>query len=155
MEAEREAASTLGKGHGRVEHRRLISSTLFHEHLDWPGVKQVCQIIRTTTRKSETTTEVAYGITSVGRDQANAETLLNWNRGHWGIENRIHWVRDESFGEDRCRVQQGSAPQILAGMRNLAINWLRNLKVDNIAQALRENGWNPQRLFARLGKPIQ
>ena len=155
MQAEREAASTLGKGHGRVEHRRLISSTLLSEHLDWPGVKQVCQIIRTTTRKSETTTEVAYGITSVGRDQANALTLLNWNRGHWGIENRIHWVRDESFGEDRCRVQKGSAPQILAGVRNLAINWLRNLKVDNIAQALRENGWNPQRLFARLGKPIQ
>ena len=155
MEAERETASTLGKGHGRVEHRRLISSTLLNEHLDWPGVKQVCQIIRTTTRKSETTTEVAYGITSVGRDQANAKTLLNWNRGHWGIENRIHWVRDESFGEDRCRVQKGSAPQILAGVRNLAINWLRNLKVDNIAQALRENGWNPQRLFAKLGKPIQ
>ena len=155
MESEREAASTLGKGHGRVEHRRLISSTMPGEHLDWPGVKQVCQIIRTTTRKSETTTEVAYGITSVGRDQANAKTLLNWNRGHWGIENRIHWVRDESFGEDRCRVQKGSAPQILAGVRNLAINWLRNLKVDNIAQVLRENGWNPQRLFARLGKPIQ
>ena len=126
-----------------------------NEHLDWPGVKQVCQIIRTTTRKSETTTEVAYGITSVGRDQANAPALLNWNRGHWGIENKIHWVRDEPFGEDRCRVQKGSAPQILAGVRNLAINWLRNLKVDNIAQALRENGWNPQRLFARLDKPIQ
>lgn len=98
---------------------------------------------------------MAYGITSVGRDQANALALLNWNRGHWGIENKIHWVRDESFGEDRCRVQKGSAPQILAGVRNLAINWLRNLKVDNITQALRENGWNPQRLFARLDKPIQ
>jgi predicted transposase YbfD/YdcC len=118
-------------------------------------VKQVCQIIRRTTRKGEATTEEAYAITSVGRDRANAEILLNWNRGHWGIENRIHWVRDESFGEDRCRVQTGSAPQILAGVRNVAINWLRNLNVDNIAQALRENGWNPQRLFARLGKPIQ
>ena len=145
----------MNKGHGRIEKRRLVTTTMLAEHLDWPGVKQVCQIIRTTTRKSETRTEVAYGITSVGRDQANAETLLNWNRGHWGIENRIHWVRDESFGEDRCRVQTGSAPQILAGVRNIAINWLRNLKVDNIAQALRENGWNPQPLFAMLGKQNQ
>ncbi len=47
---------------------------------------------------------------------------------------------NESFDEGRCHVQTGSAPQILAGARNLAINWLRNLKVDNIAQALRENG---------------
>ena len=116
---------------------------MLNEHLDWPGVKQVCQIIRRTTRKGERRTEVAYAITSVGRDRAKALALLNWNRGHWGIENRIHWVRDESFGEDRCRVRQGCAPQILAGVRNLAINWLRNLKVDNIAQALRENGWNP------------
>jgi hypothetical protein len=52
-------------------------------------------------------------------------------------------------------VQTGSAPQVLAGVRNLAINGLRTLKIDNIAQALRENGWNPQRLFAMLGKPIQ
>jgi hypothetical protein len=155
MEAERETVSTLGKGHGRVEIRRLISSTLLNEHLDWPGVKQVCQITRTTTRKSKTTTEVAYGITSVGRDRVHALGLLIWNRDHWGIENKIHWVRDESFGEDRCRVRTNSAPQILAGVRNVAINWLRNLKVDNIAQALRENGWNSQRLFAKLGKPIQ
>jgi len=82
----------------RVEHRRLISSTLLNDHLDWPGVKQVCQIIRTTTRKGETTTEVASAMTSVGRDRANALALRNWNRGHWEIENRIHWVRDESFG---------------------------------------------------------
>ena len=50
-------------------------------------------------------------------------------------------------------MQTGSAPQVLVGMRNLAINWLRTLKVDNIAETLRENAWNPQRLFAMLGKP--
>jgi hypothetical protein len=80
MQAERETASTLGKGYGRVEHRELTSSTLLNEHLDWPGVKQVCQIIRTTTRNGETTTEVASAITSVGRDRANARALRNGNR---------------------------------------------------------------------------
>ena len=128
---------------------------MLNEHLDWPGVKQVCQMTRTTTRKGVTTTEVAYAITSVGRDRANAEKLLEWDRGHWGIENKEHWVRDEIFGEDRCRVCTGSAPQVLAGIRNLAMNWLRSLKVDNIAKALRQNGWNPQPLFAILGRSNQ
>ena len=77
-----------------------------------------------------------------------------WNRGHWGIENRLHWVRDDSFGKDRCRVRKESAPQILAAIRNLAINWLRSQGIGTIAEALRENGWNSQRLFTKLGKPI-
>ncbi len=153
MEEERDEASALNKGHGRVEKRRLVTTTMLGEHLAWPGVKQVCQLMRTTTRKGSTTTEVAYGITSVGRDQANAAKLLEWQRGHWGIENKEHWVRDEIFGEDRCRVRIDSAPQVLAGIRNLAMNWLRSLKVDNIAQALRQNAWQTNRLFAKLGKP--
>ena len=121
-------------------------------HLDWPGVKQVCQLVRTTTRQGETTSEVQYAITSVGRDRADAQTLLQWWRGHWGIENKVHWVRDEVFGEDRSRVRSGSAPQVLAAVRNSVINWLRSDKVDNLAAALRENAWNPQRLFAKLGR---
>ena len=74
-----------------------------------------------------------------------------WWRGHWGIENKVHWVRDETFGEDRCRVRSGAAPQILAGVRNMVINWLRSHKTVNLAAALRENAWNPQPLFAKLG----
>ena len=169
MEEERDEASTLNKGPGRIENRRLVTTTLLNEHLGWPGVKQVCQLTRTTTRKGSTTTEVAYGITSVGHDQVNAAKLLQWQRGHWGIENKDHWVRDEQLrlpteqggkrpkavvkdAEDRCRVRIDSAPQVLAGIRNLAMNWLRSLKVDNIAQALRENAWQTNRLFAKLGR---
>ena len=87
MEEERDEASTLNKGPGRIENRRLVTTTLLNEHLGWPGVKQVCQLTRTTTRKGSTTTEVAYGITSVGRDRAHAAKLPEWQRGHWGIEN--------------------------------------------------------------------
>jgi len=152
MEAERDEASTLGKEHGRIERRELTSTTMLNEHLDWVGVKQVCRIKRTTTRKGKTTTEFQYAITSVDRDQADAKKLLCWWRGHWGIENKIHWVRDETFGEDRCRVRTGAAPQILAGVRNLVMNWLRSRKVNAIAASLRENAWNPRPLFAILGK---
>jgi len=72
--------------------------------------------------------------------------------GRWGIENKVHWVRDEIFGEDRSRVRSGSAPQVLASVRNLVMNWLRSRKVHAIAETLRENAWNPQPLFASLGR---
>ena len=122
---ERDQAMTLNKGHGRIEHRALTSSTMLNEHLDWPGVKQVCQLRRQTLRQGRWTDEIQYAITSVDRDRANPRTLLAWWRGHWGIENKVHWVRDETFGEDRCRVRSGFAPQVLASVRNLVMNWLR------------------------------
>lgn len=152
LSEEREVAQTFNKGHGQLEHRQLTSTTMLDGHLDWPGVKQVCRLHRKTLRQGIWTTEVQYAVTSVARDRGDASTLLTWWRGHWGIENKLHWVRDETFGEDRSRVRSGSAPQVLAGMRNLAINWLRSRKIVNIAAALRANGWNPQPLFAMLGK---
>ena len=155
MEAERESARTLNKGHGRVERRELTSTTMLNDHLDWPGVKQVCRLERTTFHRGKTTREVAYAITSVSRVRADAARLLEWWRSHWGIENKEHYVRDETFGEDRSRVRTGSAPQVMAATRNLVTNWLRARKTVNIAQALRENAWNPQRLFATLGKANQ
>ena len=81
MNEERDHAATLNKGHGRVEHRELTSSTMLNEHLDWPSVKQVCQLRRKTLRRGVWSTEVAYAITSVGRDRA-AAGLVAWTLGH-------------------------------------------------------------------------
>ncbi len=128
---------------------------MLNEHLKWPGVKQVCRLERTTFRNGKTTRDMAYAITSASRAKADAARLLEWWRSHWGIENKEHYVRDETFGEDRSRVRTGAAPQVMAAVRNLVTNWLRAHKTVNIAQALRENGWNPQRLFAMLGKENQ
>jgi predicted transposase YbfD/YdcC len=155
LKEERDQATTLNKAHGRVEHRELTSSTMLNDHLDWPGVKQVCRLRRRTLRRGVWRSEVAYAITSVERNRAAPAALLHWWRGHWGIENKVHWVRDETFGEDRSRVRSASAAQVLAGVRNLVINWLRTRKVDNLAAALRENSWNPHPLFAMLGKQNQ
>ena len=80
METEREEACTLNKGHGRIEKRRLVTTTMLTEHLDWPGARQACQLTRTITRKGVTTTEVQYAITSVGRDRADAARLMKWWR---------------------------------------------------------------------------
>lgn len=130
----------------------MVSSTILNDFLDWPDVAQVCQLTRTTYRSQKKTVEVAYAITSVPADKADARQLLSWWRKHWHIENRLHWVRDVTFGEDACRVRCGSAPQILAGLRNAAINILRTAGATNIAAALRENALNVDSLFAKLGR---
>lgn len=121
------------------------------EHLDWPGVAQVCRIERWRWIRGKEEHEVAYAITSAPRDQADAATLLACSRGHWGIENRSHYVRDATFGEDASQIEKGYAPQILAGLRNGLIAALRAEGVKNIAAALRQNAFKVPRLLAKLG----
>lgn len=94
---------------------------------------------------------MAYAITGVPREQADAATLLRWRRGHWGIENRSHYVRDVTMGEDASRIKSGSAPQVLAAMRNAAIGWLRSRGADNIAAAPRRNAARVPDLLRALG----
>jgi len=75
--------------------------------------------------QTKTTTETAYGITSLPRECADAARLLELVRGHWGIENKIFHVRDVTMGEDACRVRKRSAPVVLATLRNALLNLLR------------------------------
>ena len=125
------------KGHGRTEIRQLISTTDLNGHLDWPGAAQVFELERVRVLKDETEVEVVYGITSLPRERADAKDLLALVRGHWGIENGSHYVRDETLGEDRCRVRTGSAPQVLAGLRNAAVHLLEDVEAPSKAAATR------------------
>lgn len=85
----------------------------------------------------KTSVEVVQGITSLGRDQADAARLLELVRGHWGIENGLHWVRDVTLGEDACRVRTGSAPQALAALRNAVVQLLAEVQAASKAAATR------------------
>src|SRR6266849_9199344 len=87
----------------------------------WPSIAQVAQLTRTETKAGKTTTEVVYLITTLSPTKASPQRLLDLNRGHWSIENRSHYVRDVSFGEDRSSLRTGHAPQIMAALRNLVI----------------------------------
>lgn len=108
-------------------------------YLDWPGAAQVCRVRSEVKARGGRTTEVSYAITSVPREQAGAAALLGWHRGHWGIENRAHYVRDVTMGEDANRTRSGSGPQVLAALRNAALNQLRMAGSSNIAASLRRN----------------
>lgn len=81
--------------------------------------------------------DIAYGVTSLTAEQASAERLLELNRGHWEIENRLHYVRDVTFDEDRSRVRSGHGAQVMASIRNLVITLLRLLDFRYIPDANR------------------
>ena len=142
-----------GRRGDRWERRRLWTSTTLNEYLDWPGLGQVCCVERTRRRKGKETVDRAYAVTSLLPERADAARLLEIWRGHWGIENRLHWVRDVVFGEDQSQVRTESAPQMLAALRNLVIGMLRLSGVKNIAAALRHYGWKPRETLTLIGLP--
>jgi len=130
--------------------RRLEASTRLAGYADWPGLAQVCRIERTRIEKGKETTEVSYAITSLDRQRANAADLLAFNRGHWGIENRLHWVRDVTFGEDGCRMKTGDGPQNLATIRNAGLTAMRLAGHKGIASTLRDFAAKPLELLKML-----
>ena len=132
--------------------RSLKASTRIVPFLTrWPGLEQVVRLERTTKHQGKCTTEVQYAITSLSRCQASASRLIELWRGHWGIENRLHWVRDTLWQEDRCRIKHPTGGHNMAAVRNAAINLLRLAKAPNLTAAVRENAYRVDRLLARLG----
>jgi predicted transposase YbfD/YdcC len=149
---ERFAEVTSRTRHGdRQEVRRLQCSAALSAYLDWPALGQVCRIERTVRCKGRTRHEVGYAVTSLRPAQAGPVRLLRLWRGHWQIENRLHWVRDVTFDEDRCQVRTRAGPQGLAAVRNTVIAVLRRSGYSNIAAGLRRCAAQPALVFALLG----
>jgi hypothetical protein len=119
------------KGHGRIEWRQLEATAALTGYLTWPGAAQVCRIERRRRIRGEESVEVVHANTSLSPERADAARLLarllELARAHWGIENRLHWVRDVTLGEDACRVRTGAAPQVLAACRNAVLTLVRRL----------------------------
>jgi hypothetical protein len=128
-------AETIEKGHGRFEGRKAWVSAEVVAHLEWPGAAQVMRIERVREIGAKSSTEIAYFVTSLPAERAGADGLLELARAHWGIENRLHWRRDVSMNEDRCRVRAGARP--LAALRNPVLSMLRNTGI--AVPAAREN----------------
>lgn len=120
---------TIEKGHGRIETRRLEATASIAEHLApaWRGLAQVCRLTRQRIVHGKASTETVYAITSLAADKADPARLLGLSREHWGIENRLHYVRDVTYREDQARTNAGHAPEALAALRNTALTMLRRL----------------------------
>jgi predicted transposase YbfD/YdcC len=141
------ATSAVCTGHGRRA-RRTIKVMLVPAWIEFDGAAQVAQLRRTVTRNGKKTVEVVYLITS-DRD-AGPATLAAWVRGHWHIENKLHWVRDVTYQEDKSLVRTGNAPRVMASLRSLAISVLRLDGHTNIAAANRHHARDPQRTLKLL-----
>ena len=126
------------RGHGRVE-RRTIRVAPADDSL-FPGAVQAFRLRRDTAGLDGVWTgkEIVYGITSLPADLAGPAQLNHYERRHWVVEDRLHWVRDVTFGEDASQLRTGTAPRALAAFRNLAISALRLAGRANIAHARRD-----------------
>jgi len=141
------AVSAVSTDHGRRA-RRTIKAVLAPAWVEFEGAAQVAQLRRTVTKNGKKTVEVVYLITS-DRD-AGPATLAAWVRGHWEIENKLHWVRDVTYQEDKSLVRTGNAPRVMASLRSLAISLLRLDGQINIAAANRHHARDPQRTLQLL-----
>lgn len=143
---------TRATAHGRDEIRRVKTCTATRG-LAFPHAVQAVQIVRR--RRIVTTGKVAlervYAVTDLTADQADAPEIAHRVREHWGIENKIHHVRDTSWAEDASRVRTGTSPRAMAGLRNLALGALRLAGHINIAAGLRHHARDATRPLATLG----
>lgn len=137
--------------HGRVETRRLKTLTTTRG-LGFPYARQIVQITRErhVLATGARAVEVIHAICSLPFEQAPPAVIAAWLRGHWGIENSVHWVRDVTFDEDRSTVRTGAAPQVMACLRNTAINLHRLAGATNIAEACRTTAFTNGKALSLL-----
>jgi Transposase DDE domain len=121
---------------------------------DWPGCAQVFRLERQRRTGEKVETEVVLGITSLPRQRAGAKVLLAVNRGHWGIENGLHGVRDGTLREDASRIRKGAAAQVMAVVRNIVIFVFHRLGYSSAAAATRHYVCHPQETLEILSTPI-
>ena len=141
------AVSSVSRDHGRHA-RRTLKVALAPAWIGFDGAAQVAQLRRTVITKGKKTVEVVYLITS--DRSAGPETLASWVRQHWHIENKLHWVRDVTYQEDKSLVRTGNAPRVMASLRSLAVSILRLDGHTNIAAANRHHARDPQRTLKLL-----
>jgi predicted transposase YbfD/YdcC len=136
---------------GRVEKRTMLMSSELNDYICWPGLTHVWQCTREIRKHGQMTTEIAVGVASLPDHLATAEKLNQYLRGHWSIENSLHRTRDVSFHEDKATIRKGSAPQVMAALKNLVISIFHRATVRSFPAAFRRFSAKPEELFQFLG----
>jgi predicted transposase YbfD/YdcC len=122
---------TVNKGHGRIETRQCWaisgedSLQFLRDHDQWIGLQTIAKVNSRRQVNGKTTTETRYYISSLTND---AKKILHAARGHWGVENSLHWVLDVAMGEDDSRIRKDNAPESMAILRRIALNLLKQEK---------------------------
>ena len=138
--------------HGRIETRMIWTTSELNDYLNFPHVAQafVVERHRMDKKTGVSSTEVALGITSKSREQANAQSVLADNRGHWSIENGCHYIIDWNYDEDRSRIRAGHGPENITRLRRFAVGVIKSKRVSSVAQKMRELTRNVRLVFDYL-----
>ena len=138
--------------HGRIEIRKIWTTTELNGYLNFPHVGQAFIVQRESTDKKsgEYSCEIAYGITSRTPEQADAQRVLAVNRGHWSIENSCHYIIDWNYDEDRSRICKGYGPENITRLRRFAVSIIKSKGVRNVAQKMRQLMGNVRLVFNYL-----
>ncbi len=147
-------AETWDKGHGRLEHRHIICSPDLNDWFgkQWEGIEQVFRLERTRLMLKTGTIEqeVVYGLSSLSMNQASPARMLSLVRDHWAIENKLHYRRDGSLGEDACRTRTGPVPHLLAQLNSTVLSLMDRAGVRNVARQMRYFDAHPEQALALL-----
>ncbi len=139
--------------HGRIEIRKIWITTALNDYLNFPHVGQAFVIEREFTHKKsgKYSRDVCYGITSQSPVQADAQSVLATNRGHWSIENSCHYIIDWNYDEDRSRIRTGHGPENITRLRRFAVGIIKSKQVRSAAQKMRQLTLNVRSVFDYLG----
>src|SRR6266436_5352581 len=149
-------AKSVQKRHGRLEIREIWTSTQMNAWFEtqWAGVAQVFRLRRYVKEGEKEREEIVYGVTNLTRKQANASRLLALQQAHWRIENRLHYRRDVTLGEDACQVRISGAPQALAALNGGVLALMDWLHVPNVASAMRHFCAHPEQALQLLYRKL-
>lgn len=138
--------------HGRIETRKIWTTTELNAYLDFPYVGQAFVIERESIQKKtgQYTCEIAYGLTSRTPELADPQRVLRSNRGHWCIENSCHYILDWNYDEDRSRIRKGHGPENISRLRRFAIGVIKSKGARSVAQKMRELTRNTRLVFDYL-----
>ena len=142
----------LTLAHGRIEQRRIWTSTALNDYLNFPGVGQVFLIERLTIEKTtgETSRKTLYGLTSHPSATSSAAAILAFNRDHWSVENGCHYILDWNWDEDRCTIRTGHGPENITALRRFAIGAIRSKSRDTVAATIQRLARNVRLVFDYL-----
>lgn len=137
-------AVSVDAGHGRIDTRKIWTSTELNDYLDFPWVGQAFLVERESIDKKtgEISTETAYGVTSRTPEEANPEKVLTTNRNHWCIENSCHYIIDWNYDEDRSRIRTGYGPENISRLRRFAVGLIKSKGAPSVAQKMRQLAMN-------------
>ena len=154
LNKEPEAVDISPGDHGRIEIRKIWTTSELNQYLMFPHVGQAFAIEREFIDKKtgKVSNDIAYGITSRKKDEADAEKILKVNRGHWTIENSCHYILDWNYDEDRSRIRTGYGPENMTRLRRFAIGVIKSKKLTktSVAQKMRQLSFNIRAVFDYL-----